>query len=151
MHLPNGDHILRYGGATQEQTQVKINGNGTLDVNQNGSCTNGHIQTNGHSNETNEVDITLPKDQSRDAVLNTVLTGWIVLVQRYQRDAFHQFSWGIKGAGSDKRQCISTSDLDLLSHSNAASLTAKVCDLRLEDVSLDGATIFLNDGTKEEV
>lgn len=151
MHLPNGDHSLRYGGVPKEKTEVKINSNGTLVVNENGPYTNGHDQTNGHSVETNEVDIPTFQNQSPDAVLDAVLTAWTILVQRYQRDVFHQFSWGIKDAGSDKRQCMSTVDLDLLNHSNAASLTAKIRDLRLKDVSLNGATIFLNDGTKDEV
>jgi hypothetical protein len=39
----------------------------------------------------------------------------------------------------------------LLSHSNATGLAAKLSETRLKGVSLDGATIFLNDGTKEEV
>lgn len=139
---------MRYGGAAREDTQVKINSNGTLDVNQNGSYTNGRSET---TTKRNEVDVTFPKDQSLDTVLDTVLTAWIILVQRYQRDAFHQFSWGIKGAGSDKCQCISAVDLDLPNYNNAASLVEKVRDSRLHDVSLDGTTIFLNDGTKEEV
>jgi hypothetical protein len=86
-----------------------------------------------------------------DAVLDIVLTAWTILIQRYQRDVFHRFSWGIKGAGSDKRQCVETGDLDLLNHSNAASLAAKIQEVRLKHVSLNGTTIFLNDGTKEEV
>ncbi|KAF1363149.1 hypothetical protein EJ07DRAFT_104421 [Lizonia empirigonia] len=151
MHLPNGDRTLRYGGVSKEKTEVKINTNGTLDVNENGSYANGHTQTNGQLSEKNEVDISILQNQSSDAVLDAVLTAWTILVQRYQRDVFHQFSWGIKGAGSDKRQCISTVDLDLLNHSNAASLATKLHNLRLKDVPLDGATIFLNDGTKDEV
>jgi hypothetical protein len=151
MHLPNGDHTLRYGGVTQEKTQVKINSNGTLNVNQNGAYNNVHDQANNLSTETNEVNITIPQEQPLDAVLDTALTAWTIIVQRYQRDAFHQFSWGLKGAGSDKRQCITAVDLNLPSHSGTASLAAKIRDLRLKDVSLNGATIFLNDGTKEEV
>ncbi|KAJ4313054.1 Non-ribosomal peptide synthetase [Neodidymelliopsis sp. IMI 364377] len=150
MHLPNGDHTLRYGGVTQEKTQVKINSNGTLDVNQDGAYNNVHEQANNLSVETNEVNITIPQDQPLDAVLDTVLTAWTIIVQRYQRDTFHQLSWGLKGAGSDKRQCITAVDLDLSSHSGTASLAAKIRDLRLKDVSLNGTTIFLNDGTKEE-
>ncbi len=151
MHLSNGDHTLRYGGVSQGKTQVKINSNGTLDVNSNGTYTNGHAESNGQSAANNEVQLTISKDQSLDAVLDTVLTAWTILVQRYQRDVFNQFSWGLKGAGSDQQQCILTADLDLLNHSNARSLSAKISDLRLQNLSLEGATIFLNDGTKEEV
>ena len=152
MHLANGNHTLRYGGVAQEKIEVKVNGNGTMDVNEDGAYTNGRTQTNGHLTEpSNEVEITTLKDQPLDAVLDTVLTAWTILVQRYQRDVFHRFSWGIKGAGSDKRQCMETGDLNLLNHNNAASLAAKIQEVRLKHVSLNGTTIFLNDGTKEEV
>lgn len=151
MHLANGEHTLYYGGVKQEKTEVKVNSNGTMDVNENGSYANGHTQTNGYSTQPNEVEIKTLKDQSLDAVLDAILTAWTILVQRYQRDIFHQFSWGINGAGSDKRQCISTTDLDLLNHSNAASLAAKIRDVRLKNVSLNESTIFMNDGTKDEV
>lgn len=151
MHLPNGDHTLRYGGVPKEKTEVKTNSNGTLNVDGNGAVINGHTQRNADSTETNEVDIPTLQNQTPDTVLEALLTAWAILVQRYQRDVFHQFSWGIKGAGSDKRQCISTSDLDLLNINDAASLAAKIHELRLKDVSLNGATIFLNDGTKDEV
>lgn len=151
MHLANSDQTLRYGGVAQEKIEVKVNSNGTMDVNENGVYTNGHTQTNSESSEPNEVQITALEGQTLDAALDAILTAWSILVQRYQRDVFHQFSWGVKGAGSDGRQCVQTTDLDLLNHSNAASLASKIRELRLKDVSLDGATIFLNDGTKEEV
>lgn len=151
MHLANGEQTLRYGGVAQEKTEVKVNSNGTMDVNENGAYTNGHTQTNGQFTESNEVEITALKGQSLDAALDAILTAWTILVQRYQRDVFHQFSWGVKGAGSDGRQCVPTADLDLLNHNDAASLASKIRDVRLKNVSLDGATIFLNDGTKEEV
>jgi hypothetical protein len=151
MHLANGEQTLRYGGVAQEKTEVKVNSNGTMDINANGAYTNGHAQTNGESSEFNEVDITALEGQSLDAALDAILTAWTILIQRYQRDVFHQFSWGIKGAGSDGRQCIQTAELNLLNHSNATSLASKIRDVRLKNVSLDGATIFLNDGTKEEV
>ncbi|KAF3037841.1 nrps [Didymella heteroderae] len=150
MHLANGGQTLRYGGVAQGKTEVKVNSNGTMDVNENGAYTNGHNSTNDPSTESNEVDITAFGEQSLDATLDAILTAWTILIQRYQRDVFHQFSWGIKGAGSDERQCVQTTDLDLLDHSNAACLASKIHDVRLKNVSLDGATIFLNDGTKEE-
>jgi hypothetical protein len=151
MHLANDGQTLRYGGVAQEKTEVKVNSNGTMDINENGAYTNGHIQTNGQSTKSNEVEITALKGQSLDAALDAILTAWIILVQRYQRDIFNQFSWGVKGAGSGGRQCLQTTDLDLLNHNNAASLTSKIRDVRLKNFSLDGATIFLSDGTKEEV
>ncbi|KAJ8118438.1 hypothetical protein OPT61_g592 [Boeremia exigua] len=150
MHLANGENTLRYSGTAQEKTEVRVNSNGLMDVNENGSYTNGHTQTNGHTARPNHVELTPLKDQSLDAALDAILTAWTILVQRYQRDGFQQFSWGVKGAGSDKRQCIQATDLDLLNCSNAASLASKIREVRLQDVSLDGVSIFLNDGTKEE-
>jgi hypothetical protein len=151
MHLANSEQTLRYGGVAQEKTEVKVNDNGSMDVNENGSSTNVHNHTNGQSTKSNEVELNALKGQPSDVALDAILTAWTILVQRYQRDIFHQFSWGVKGAGSEKRQCISTTELDLLSHSNATGLAAKLSETRLKGVSLDGATIFLNDGTKEEV
>jgi hypothetical protein len=151
MHLANGEQTLRYGGVAQEKTEVKVNSNGTMDVNEDGAYTNGHAQTNGESSESNEVEITALEGQPLDAALDAILTAWTILIQRYQRDVFHQYSWGLQGAGSDGRQCVQTADLDLLNHSNATSLASKIRDVRLRNVSLDQATVFLNDGTKEEV
>lgn len=151
MHLANGEQTLRYSGVKQEKTEVKVNNNGTMDVNESGAYTNGHDESQHQAIKSNEVELPALQNQPLEAALDAILTAWTILVQRYQRDVFHQFSWGIKGAGSDKRQCIATAELDLLNHSNAASLATKIGDTRLKDVSLDDATIFLNDGTKEEV
>lgn len=151
MHLANGEPTLRYGGVAQEKAEVKVNSNGTMNVNENGAYSIGHVQTNGESHESNELEITALEGKPLDVALDAILTAWTILIQRYQRDVFHQFSWGLLGAGSDGRQCIQTADLDLLNHKNATSLASKIHDVRLKNVSLDGATIFLNDGTKEEV
>lgn len=151
MHLANGEQTLRYGGAAQDKTAVKVNDNGTIALSGSGAYTNEHVQTSGQSTESNEVELTSLKGQPLDEALNTILAAWTILIQRYQREVFHQFSWGVKGAGSDGRQCIQTTDLDLLNHKNATTLASKIRDLRLKDASLNEATIFLNDGTKEEV
>ena len=153
MHLANSEQPLRYGGVAQEKTEVKVrvNDNCSIDVNENGSYTNVHNQTNGQSTKSNEVELTALKGQRSDVALDAILTAWTILVQRYQRDVFHQFSWGVKGAGSEKRQCILTAELDLLSQSNAAGLAAKLSETKLKDVSLDGATIFLNDGATSDL
>jgi hypothetical protein len=44
-----------------------------------------------------------------------------------------------------------SAELSLSNQNTVGDLIAKTKDLRLKDVSLDQATIFLNDGTKEEV
>jgi hypothetical protein len=151
MHLPNGIDNVHFGGRPEEQFNDKVPSTNDLVQAQNGTYTSPNIETNGHDVDTNKVQISFPQHQSLDAVLDTVLAGWVILAQRYQRDAFHSFTWGIKNAGSEKLQCIMAGELSLSNHSTVGDVIAKVKDLRLKDVSLDQATVFLNDGTKEEV
>lgn len=151
MHLPNGEHTVRFGGISEERVEKKVYSNGTLDTQENGTHTNGNAPTNSGVSDLNEVDIHVPTNLPLDSVLDVVLTAWTVLIQRYQRDVFHHFTWGAKDSGKDKIQCISTGDLDLPSHQTAASLTKKLGNLRLRDISVEQGTIFLNDGTPEEV
>ncbi|KAF1845025.1 nonribosomal peptide synthetase 6 [Cucurbitaria berberidis CBS 394.84] len=150
MHLPSGDHTVRFGGVPEEPVEVKVQSNGTVTTQENGTSTNGTNHTNGAVSQTNEVHISHPEDLAADAVLDTVLTAWTILIQRYQRDLFHQFTWALKDAGADKTQCIPTPDLDLLNQKVAGGLKAKLSDVRLKDINLEKATISLNDGTKEE-
>ncbi|KAF7573968.1 Nonribosomal peptide synthetase 6 [Pyrenophora tritici-repentis] len=99
----------------------------------------------------NEAQISPPKDWTPDEVLDTVLTSWIILVERYQRDAFHQFTWGISDARTDSAQCIPATELDLSNQSAAKSLTAKIGSLRTKDHAInEGSKLFLNDGTTAE-
>lgn len=84
-------------------------------------------------------------------MLDTVLAAWAILVERYQRDVFSQFTWGTKGRGDEITQCLSASNLDWQSHKTTSSLKAKVQEQRLNNLSLEQGTIFLNDGTLEEV
>ncbi|KAF2130328.1 nonribosomal peptide synthetase 6 [Dothidotthia symphoricarpi CBS 119687] len=149
MHLPNGEPTIRFGEIPKERVE-KVYSNGTLDTQQNGTYSNGCAPTNRHVSDSNEVDIYVPKDLPQDSILDTVLAAWIVLIQRYQRDVFHQFTWGAKDAEKDKIQCISAGDLDSPSHETCDSLTTKLRNLRLRNISGDETTIFLNDGTSEE-
>ncbi|CAO2655532.1 Nn.00g043350.m01.CDS01 [Neocucurbitaria sp. VM-36] len=150
MHLPNGEPMVRFSSVSEDPVEVKVQSNGIVKTQEKGTSRNDTAHTNGHISQTNEAHITHPENLSTDAVVDTVLTAWTILVQRYQRDLFHQFTWGLKGAGADAVQCIPTRELDLLSHKAAGGLNAKVSNLRLKDINVDEATIFLNDGTKEE-
>ena len=151
MHLPNGVGNVRFGGRPEEQLNGKVSSINDLGQAQNSTYTSRDINTNGHDVDTNKVQISFPPNQSLDAVLDIVLAGWVVLAQRYQRDAFHSFTWGIKGAGSEQSQCMMAVELGLSNENAVSDLIAKVKDLRRKDVSLDQATLFVNDGTKEEV
>jgi hypothetical protein len=151
MHLPNDIDNVRFGGRPEDQLNDGVSSINDLGQAKNSTHTSRNIETNGHHVDTNKVQISFPKDQSLDAILDIVLAGWVILAQRYQRDAFHSFTWGIKGAGSEKAQSIMAAELSLSNQNTVGDLVAKTKDLRLKDVSLDQATIFLNDGTKEEV
>jgi hypothetical protein len=151
MHLPNGIDNAHFGGRPEDQLNDEVFSINDVGQTKNSTYTNRSIETNGQHGDTNKVQISFPKDQSLDAILDIILAGWVVLAQRYQRDAFHSFTWGIKGAGSEKAQSIMSAELSLSNQTTVGDLVAKTKDLRLKDVSLDQATIFLNDGTKEEV
>jgi hypothetical protein len=154
MHLPNNEHIVRFRGLPDEHVEKKVQSNGAPETQEHGSRANGSNEAaprNGHVAKANEVHIPLPDNQAPDAVLNTVLSAWTILIQRYQREVFHQFTWGVKGAGNDSIQRILTSGLDLTNQTAARSLMKKIGDVRSKDIILDESTIFLNDGTIEEV
>ncbi|KAF1941350.1 nonribosomal peptide synthetase 6 [Clathrospora elynae] len=153
MHLSNGEYMAHFSGAPDECVEAQVHCNGALKTRENGSHTNGKngaLKTNGHVNKINEVHISLPGNLALDEVLDTVLTAWTILIQRYQRDVFHQFTWGAKGAGDNRSQCIPTSDLDLPSQKTVGGLKTRAGDVRSKDITIEKDAIFLIDGTKEE-
>jgi hypothetical protein len=146
MHLPSGDHTIRLGGISEMSIGMEKHSNGTHSKNS--------TDANGHSSDTNEIRITCPQDQGLNKLLETILTAWTILIQRYQRDTFHQFSWGKRGddGNNDTNQCVPTSELDLSSHNTADSLKAKLGNARAAEFTLDqGSMLFLNDGTVADV
>jgi hypothetical protein len=152
MHLPHGEQTVRGSGASHEHVAKKVPSSGTSNTREQDSDTNGHYgaaQTNGHTSKANKVQVPLPNNLAPDAVLDTILTAWTILMRRYQRDAFHQFTWGT--SGSDEMQCISASSLDMMSVEAARSLKTRVSEVRSKDMSIDRATLTMNDSTKEEV
>src|SRR5687768_14248459 len=98
MHLKNGDHISRFSGAVEEHVQVKVQSNGAVKTQENGEnidcAQQASTQSNGQTSQANEVNLNLPTELGTEVVLNNILAGWTILVQRYQRDLFHQFTWG---------------------------------------------------------
>jgi hypothetical protein len=155
MQLPNGRQTVRASAELDEHVEKKVQRNGAFKTQEQESHTNGHngaTQKNAHASEGNEVKIPLPDNLALEGILDTILTAWSILMRRYQRDAFHQFTWGLKNTtGSDKTQCISASSLDMLSLKTAGSLKTSVSEARSKDLSIDRATFMVNDGTKEEV
>jgi hypothetical protein len=153
MHLPNVDHHIQLGGVSKMPVDMGTHNDGISKTQQNEPHTNGSDKVIVHSLDKNELRIPYPQDQDLDQLLDTILTAWTLLIQRYQRETFHQFTWGIRSDGNaGKSQCVSTTELDLLDHKAAESLRAKISNTRTSEFALNpDSTIFLNDGTSVEV
>ncbi|KAF2259745.1 hypothetical protein CC78DRAFT_53242 [Lojkania enalia] len=100
----------------------------------------------------NEVSIPILHHQSLESIIERVAAGWILLLQRYQRDACHQFTWGYNGAG-DTSSTVSITQLGL----DTAITVKDVIDIlhRSETYKLfsyqdRNPVLFFNDGTPEE-
>ncbi|KAF1911474.1 nonribosomal peptide synthetase 6 [Ampelomyces quisqualis] len=120
--------------------------------------TDGHVRFQNESSEkqnqrgkrSNNARIAIPQDCTLDAVLDTALTAWTILIQRYQRDTFHQFTWSIRGNSNDA-QCIQTTELDFSGQKTAEGLRQRLSSLRPAGCALSqDSTIIMNDGTNAE-
>jgi hypothetical protein len=152
MHLSNNDNSERFGGVSEKILEKKLPSNGISEIHQDDRFTKTPTQQDGQTSRSNEVHILFPQGRFSDEVLDTVLTAWTLLIHRYQRDIFHQFTWGIKDAGDSSSQCISTSGFDLLNQKAPGSVRQKIRDVRSRSITVEpNITIFLNDGTKVEV
>ena len=139
----NGD----YGTQTVQFTHVQADGELT-------SHTNGTASHSPRDNSTlsstvleNSISIPVPDP------LDFIVAGWILLIQRYQRETFHQFTWGAKDAGDDNIQNISVGDLLLQNVTTVAELLEMVNKIRAKEISIErgNGEVFLNDGSKDEV
>jgi hypothetical protein len=152
MHLPNGDHSVRFGNKANMLGEKQAYSNGISTPQHDGEDTSCSTTSKSQPSKSNEVRMAVPRNLSSEEVLDTILIAWAILIQRYQRDTFHQFTWGVnKGSGNERIQCIGTLELDLLNQKAAQTLQTKISSLRLRDVPVkEGSEIFLNDGTKLE-
>jgi hypothetical protein len=152
MHLPSNDHPERFGGVSERTLKKELPTNGISEVHQNDDKIEAPTQQVEGTSKSNEVSIPFPHHRTRDEVLDVVFTAWTILIQRYQRDVFHQFTWGVKDTGNDGSQCIQTTELDLLNQSTVGGVRQKIESVRSRSIAVDqDAQIFLNDGTKAEV
>jgi hypothetical protein len=145
MHLSHNE-TPRLGGGRPADIQSSVpgcNGNSTKRIGQN------YPHTNGVSLQVNEVLISTPP-----TVVEAVIVGWVLLLQRYQRDAFHTFTWGLGDAKDAILQSFPATDLELSRLSTVADLLATVRRVKSKDLDVEGsttATLVLLDGTQEEV
>ncbi|KAF2635407.1 nonribosomal peptide synthetase 6 [Massarina eburnea CBS 473.64] len=144
MHLRKSDEVMR-GGAVFDETangDAQTNGVGKVSfANGTGEVVNG----NGEVKIDNVVEIPV-----LEPLLDTVLASWVLLVQRYQRDSFNCFTWGVKALAS---QCIAAPELDLSKLSTAADLLGKMRSLRTREISqsvAEAPVLYFNDGSNEE-
>ena len=154
MHLRNGEHVSHFSGAQDEHIAKKVQNNGASKTHEQVSTKNGNhvaVNTNGHSSKVNEVRARVPSDLAPDAVLDTILAAWTILMHRYQRDVFHQFTWGVVNANGRTTQCVNTTELNLTNQRTAASLKAQISNVRSKDYDAHNVTLFLNDGSTHEV
>jgi hypothetical protein len=152
MHLPSNDCSQRFGGVSDRTLNKELPTNGISEVHQNDDDIEASNSQTERTSKSNEVSISFRHDRTLAEVFDIVITAWTILIQRYQRDVFHQFTWGVKDAGNDGLQCIQTKDLDLLDQSTVAGLRQKIGSIRSKSIAINqDAHIFLNDGTRAEV
>lgn len=150
MHLPKSEMLQLGGGGGGSHYRSKS-------AESNGSVKHSVQHCMSTSDETacaDEVSTTFPKDRCRESIFESVIAGWILLVFRYQRDSFHNFTWGFEGCEKPRIQCIPTVELDLQIIRTISDLLAVVRKSITRDIVVDYATIptlIFNDGTKEEV
>ncbi|ENH98812.1 hypothetical protein COCC4DRAFT_154849 [Bipolaris maydis ATCC 48331] len=155
MHLPNGrENTVRFSGVSEEPAAKKVQNSNGFDAQEHALQSEnptGAKHTNENASKANDIQVHLPNGTDRDSVLDTVLTAWAILIQRYQRDVFHQFTWGQKDQENAATQCISVTDIDWANQQTAASLRTKISSVKSNQYTLNETTLFLNDGTTEEV
>ncbi|EUC49199.1 hypothetical protein COCMIDRAFT_2056 [Bipolaris oryzae ATCC 44560] len=154
MHLPNGrENTVRFSGVSGEPAAKKVqssNGFNTQEHALQSENPTGAKHASGNPSKANDIQVHLPNGTDRDSVLDTVLTAWAILIQRYQRDVFHQFTWGQKDQEKAATQCISVVDIDWANQQTAASLRSKISSVKSNQFTLNETALFFNDGSNEE-
>jgi len=142
MHLRKSDDTIRSGLPLDVESK-----NGMRETqHQNGT----HVDRDASSHDTIEISI---EEQELDMVLHTLLASWILLVQRYQRDSFHRFTWGLGQSGQDFTQCIESELLDASKPERADELLAMVQSAISKEAprTTSSSVVYFNDGTTDEV
>lgn len=142
MHLRKNDDTIRSGLLPNVDTK---NGAEQILV-QKGARTTSSLD---HSVETN-----IPiEEQNMETLFETLLAGWILLAQRYQRDSFHRFTWGITIPGEKEAHIVEAEELKLPGLERVEGLLAQVRNSTVitlpKDLQL--SSLHFNDGTPDEV
>jgi len=152
MHLPNGDHTSQFSGISELHPEKNVQNHGVLKPERETIMANGPTDGKTQSSRPNEISVPIPQDREINEVLDTVLVAWVVLIHRYERDAFCQFTWGIIDTPRNEMQCISAVDLDISSQKTIVGLRSKVESVRTASIAAhSNSAILLNDGTNAEV
>jgi hypothetical protein len=152
MHSTNGDHAPRFGGMPELHSEKNIQSHDFPKLEDDIVAIDGSTTVNAHTIKPNEVSVPIPQDLGIPEVLDAVLVAWVLLLHRYERDAFHQFTWGIKETPKDQMQCISAVDLDLTNQNSIVNLRHKIENIRTASITADcTSTIFMKDGSSVEV
>jgi hypothetical protein len=149
MHLPNGSNeMLQLGGGGVGSKTLAI----AQEVMKNGHEHN--TNANGEDVGRNEILVSTPSGKSRKEIVEAIIAGWILLVHRYQRDAFHNFTWGLEGAGNAGIQSIPATELNLLNNKTISDVLEVARSTKSNEIPIEqrGTPVLVfNDGTKDEV
>lgn len=104
MHLSTGD-ALSSGGSGGPPVRAR-----TTECRENG--VHGTHRKNGHCSE-ERVQLNEIVVSRNPGLVDAVVAAWILLVHRYQRDAFHHFTWGVEGTGEAEMHHVQAQHLDL--------------------------------------
>lgn len=152
--LANGDAL----STVERNGSSHVHSNGKLTPQTNGTLLQ-HVSTN-EANGSNSIKSThetasLPNSVQIpifNTLLDSITAGWILLISRYQRDTFHNFTWGVKDA-VDSIQTVATEGMKLGEVVTVADLLEVVRRVRAREIEADGGEtrVFFNDGTEDEV
>jgi hypothetical protein len=152
MHLPHNNHTVRFGSVSERVMEKQLHNNDICKQQEDDHPTKVCKPQTYQNSGLNEAHIPFPQNHALSEVLDTVLAAWTILIYRYQRDTFHQFTWGLKDAAEHDMQCILATGLDILNQSLTESLRQQIGTVRSRSIAVDQeSTIFLNDGTEVEV
>lgn len=151
MHLPYGDHVVRFSGLPEEHIETKTRDDHDTIYQEIDSRMQDYDRASKKLDARSAVEIPVAEEYETDTLIDFVLAAWAIVVQRYQRDKCRQLTWGLIDGERQHRQCISAADIDLQSQRAGADVKFKMGELRCRNIPVERSKILLTDGTDEEV